>query len=154
MIAVRAMEGDHRGSRRRISAGFSTGQKGRKGTDLPCGAGRSEGAMGERPRAERSRETLMGCGQVVRAKERARGCGLQARWAAVSLAVVLAGRAGRCHSGPRREREWVNLGRAGRGGCWARVRGKVGGLGCWFWAVEKGSGPWAGLMLCWVGVEF
>jgi len=41
--------------------------------------------------------------------------------------------------------EGVNLGRVGRGGCWARVRGKVGGLGCWFWAGEKGSGPRAGL---------
>ena len=47
--------------------------------------------------------------------------------------------------GSRPKGERVNPGRAGRGGCWARVRGKVGGLGCWFWAGEKGSGPvgWA-----------
>ena len=44
--------------------------------------------------------------------------------------------------------EGVNLGRVGRGGCWARVRGKVGGLGCWFWAGEKErewpDGDWVG----------
>ena len=54
----------------------------------------------------------------------------------------------RCRSGPGRERKGVNLGRVGRGGCWARVRGNVGGLGCWFWAGEKErewpDGDWVG----------
>ena len=35
----------------------------------------------------------------------------------------------------RGEKEWAT------GICWARVRGKVGGLGCWFWGWE--TGEWA-----------
>ena len=76
----------------------------------------------------RGRKGADGRGRLVRA-ERLAWCRGKVEEAGRGAGIVLLGRV----SGPRGEgkEEWA------AGVCWARVRGKVGGLGCWFWAGKK-----------------
>jgi len=78
MIAVRAMEGDHRESWRRIPAGLSMGEKGRKGTELTGWAGLSVTERGKENAGERRRLVGLGASEGHwRVGPRSRGRGVR-----------------------------------------------------------------------------